>query len=85
MSRRLRPLLCLACLLALPALAAQSLESPAGCPGGVSQEETRPQAPANEAASESAAHGKPRAANGETPPAPRSRPRWQSFLPGMVR
>lgn len=87
MSQSLRPLLFFACLVALPALSAQGVESATTCPDTSSDEAASAQAQAAPAASERGAAGKARGADSGADAAPvqRSRPRWQSFLPGMVR
>lgn len=87
MSRTLRPFVLLLGLLALPALAAESLTDGASCPA-------RKVAEAGEADTEADAErapggtgsSAPRASGGEAAAGnQRVRPRWQSFLPGMIR
>jgi hypothetical protein len=87
MSRTLRPLFLLACLTTLPALAAQSLDASTHCPGTATDERAAPTdadaaPPAAPAATSKAGAGGSAA---EADSVQRSRPRWQSFLPGMVR
>jgi hypothetical protein len=88
MSRSHRFLLLLACLLALPALAAQTPERSGSCP------ETAVTTPGRESRAAPAASADRRDSNrqevrgggdGEPEWSSRQRPRWQSFLPGMIR
>lgn len=88
MSRHLRLPILLACLLALPAIAAQGVTDSGNCPGPAS--ESAPRAGAEEQSGSAAAPGSTAKAGGggnanADDSAPRNRPRWQSFLPGMVR
>lgn len=86
MTRRLRPLLLLACLMALPVLASEGLGSASTCPatppseGSTVQVET----PAPREARDEVKAGGGEAAT-ERSATQRLRPRWHSFLPGMVR
>ncbi|MCK7592243.1 hypothetical protein [Pseudomarimonas salicorniae] len=87
MSRSLRHLILLACLTSLPALASQGLDTATGCPGRVVEEKTAPTdhdvRPAPAPASDSKVRGGGGGSDSDT--VQRSRPRWQSFLPGMIR
>lgn len=85
MSRTLRPLVLLFGLLALPALAAESLTDGANCPARKVAEAGDAEAEAERAPGGTGTSA-PRAAGGEAAAGnQRVRPRWQSFLPGMIR
>lgn len=87
MSRTLRPFVLLLGLLALPALAAESLTEGASCParkvadaGEADPDANSERTPGNSPSSTPRASGGEAAAGNQ-----RVRPRWQSFLPGMIR
>jgi hypothetical protein len=88
MSRLHRLLLLLSCLLALPVLAAHPPERAGSCPEAATPLPSR-ERPAPSAASEERrvlSRQEVRGGDaGEAEWPSRQRPRWQSFLPGMVR
>ena len=87
MSRTLRPFVLLLGLLALPALAAESLTEGANCPARKVAEaaDADPEADGERRPGSTAA-GTQRASGGEAAAGnQRVRPRWQSVLPGMIR
>ena len=87
MSSSLRLLILLACLGSLPALAAQSVEVSDTCPGPAAEAPSAATDTDSRSASQPVSESKAGAggAASAADSAPRSRPRWQSFLPGMVR
>jgi hypothetical protein len=87
MSRTFRPFVLLLGLLALPALAAESLAEGANCPARKAAEAGETEVEADsERSPGSSTSSAPRASGGEAAAGnQRVRPRWQSFLPGMIR
>lgn len=72
-------------LAALPALAADSLGDIAGCPAGKAVTTDAPATDAERDATRQATPSTPAAGATTAGSGQRARPRWQSFLPGMIR